>query len=443
MKRHLSWLAVSMTVALLAGACASPGASTAPSADGSAEPSAPASVAPSDGTAPASASAPAATDCAGTGTQGGADLQIPDVEDDKFNVAMVLIGPHDDGGWSQAHYEGLQYVCENVADSHVAYVELVPEGADSEQVFRSLARKGFDFIIGTSFGYMDPMATVAEEFPDATFLHLTGFKSNGTNFGNFFGAMEDFKYLAGMLAGSRAKVDGNPKVGYMATFPIPEEIRLGNAIMRGVKVTCPECTMDIRFINTWHDPIKERDGAASLFDAGAQVVLTGADTPAVADVAAEKSKWGVTYDHPVSCKIDACLTAPYWIWGPEYARIAESVKAGSYTAGYEYFDADSKAMGLFGFMDGETPQPGVADLPAADVQLVKDTLAKMLAGEFDRFDVFAGPIVDSTGKVLLPAGQKLQQSDLDQFPPGAPGAECKTCMYWWNEGITVELPPLG
>ena len=216
----------------------------------------------------------------------------------------------------------------------------------------------------------------AEEFPDATFLHLTGYKSNGKNFGNFFGAMEDFKYLAGMLAGSRAKADGNPKIGYMATFPIPEELRLGNAIMRGVKQTCPECTMDIRFINTWHDPVKERDGAASLFDAGAQVVFTGADTPAAADVAQEKGKWGVTYDHPVSCHVDACLTAPYWIWGPEYARIAESVKAGTYTAGYEYFDADSKAMGLFGFMDGESPQPGIADLPPADVQMVKDTLAK-------------------------------------------------------------------
>ena len=172
---------------------------------------------------------------------------------------MVLIGPHDDGGWSQAHYEGLQYVCENVPDAHVAYIELVPEGADSEQVFRSLSRKGFNFIIGTSFGYMDPMAAVAEEFPDITYLHLTGYKSNGKNFGNFFGAMEDFKYLAGMLAGSRAKKDGNPKIGYMATFPIPEELRLGNAIMRGVKETCPECTMDIRFINTWHDPVKEHD----------------------------------------------------------------------------------------------------------------------------------------------------------------------------------------
>ena len=79
---------------------------------------------------------------------------------------MVLIGPHDDGGWSQAHYEGLQYCARTCPNTHIAYVELVPEGADSEQVFRSLARKGFDLIIGTSFGYMDPMETVADEFPD-------------------------------------------------------------------------------------------------------------------------------------------------------------------------------------------------------------------------------------------------------------------------------------
>ena len=260
----------------------------------------------SSGSGSSAAPSGASADCAGSGTSGAAGApEIPDVVEGKFNVAMVLIGPHDDGGWSQAHYEGLQYVCENVPDAHTAYIELVPEGADSEQVFRSLARKGFDFIIGTSFGYMDPMATVAEEFPDATFLHLTGYKSNFKNFGNFFGAMEDFKYLAGMLAGSRAVKDGNEKIGYMATFPIPEELRLGNAIMRGVKVTCPDCTMDIRFINTWHDPQLERDAAASLFDAGAQVVFTGADTPAVADVAQEKGKWAVTYDHPSSCKVDA------------------------------------------------------------------------------------------------------------------------------------------
>jgi basic membrane protein A len=97
-------------------------------------------------------------------------------------------------------------------------------------------------------------------------------------------------------------------------------------------------------------------------------------------------------------------------------------------------------MGLFGFMDGETPQPGIVDLPAEDVQLVEDTLAQMLAGNLNRFDVFAGPIVDNQGNVVVPDGEQMQQADLDQFPPGAPGLECDYCMYWWADGITAELP---
>jgi basic membrane protein A len=373
---------------------------------------------------------------------GESEFEIPKVEKGKLNVAMVLIGPHDDGGWSQAHYEGLEYVAKNVSDVHTAYIENVPEGADSEQMFRSLARKGFDLILGTSFGYMDPMEIVAGEFPKITFIHISGYKSNTTNFGNLFGAMEDMKYLAGMIAGSRAKKDGNPKLGYMATFPIPEEIRLGNAIALGMKKTCPECTLDVRWINTWHDPVKEKDAAASLFDAGAQVVFTGADTPAVAQVAQEKGKWGVTYDWSGSCKVERCLTAPYWIWGPVYAKIAVGVRDGSYKPGWDYFDAEVGGMGLFGFMEGESLTTGMQDLPAEDIQLVKDTLAKMLAGQFNRFDVFSGPIVDNKGKTIVPAGEKFFQSDIDQFPPGAEGLECKYCMYWWADGILAELPEL-
>jgi len=379
--------------------------------------------------------APAATEPAAGG------FQIPDVQEGKFNVAMVLIGPHDDGGWSQAHYEGLQYVEKNVENVHTAYIENVPEGADSEQVFRSLARKGFNLIFGTSFGFMDPMETVAGEFPDTTFIHISGFKSNGTNFGNLFGAMEDMKYLAGMLAGSRAKADGNPKLGYMATFPIPEELRLGNAFMLGAKKTCPECTMDVRWINTWHDPVLEKEGAASLFDAGAQVVLTGADTPANADVAQEKGKWGITYDYVGSCKVERCLTAIYWNWGPIYANIAKGVIAKTYKPGFDYFDADSGSLGIYGFMEGQSMTKGESDLPAADIQMVKDTLAKMLAGEFTRFDVFAGPIKNNQGKEVLGAGQKLEQIDIDCFAGG--DVPCKTGMYWWADGVTAELPKLG
>jgi basic membrane protein A and related proteins len=420
-KRHLSVFGVAMSAVLLVAACGGGSTPTASPTTAASSTAAPATSAP-----PPSATA--------------ASFEIPDIEQGKFNVAMVLIGPHNDTGWSQAHYEGLQYVEQNVPNSHVAYIENVPEGVDSEQVFRSLSRKGFNLIIGTSFGYMNFMETVAGEFPAITYVHLTGFKSNGTNFGNLFGAMEDFKYLAGMVAGSRAKKDANPKLGYMATFPIPEEVRLGNAIMLGAKKTCPECTMEVRWINTWHGPQQERDGASSLFDAGAQVVFTGADTGANADVAKEKGKWAVTYDHPASCHNDACLTAPYWIWGPVYAQIAKDVAAGTYKPGYQYFDADTKAMGLWGFMDGETMQPGVADLPAADLNMVKDTLSKMLAGTFGRFDVFTGPINDNQGNEVLAAGEKLDQADLDQFPPGATGNECDPCMHWLAEGINGNIP---
>jgi basic membrane protein A len=397
---------------------------------------------------PATTAAPAATEAPeepapteAPETVGG--LQIPDIEEGAYNVGMVLIGPHDDGGWSQAHYEGLLYVEENVPGTHVAYIELVPEGADSEQVFRSLARKGFDLIIGTSFGYMDPMAVVAEEFPVQDFIHLTGFKSNNTNYGNMFGAMEVMKYIAGMLAGSRAKTDGNPRIGYMATFPIPEELRLGNAIMLGAKQTCPECTLDVRWINTWHDPVIEKEGAASLFDGGAQVVFTGADTPAAGDVATEKGKWGVNYDWYGNCTAQGCLTTPYWTWGPIYSGIATGLQDGSYTPGFHYFDADASGMGLYGFMEGQTPQPGVEGLPEEDLQMVRDTLAAALAGDFTRFDVFSGPIMDNQGNVVVPEGEQMVQADLDQFPPGAPGLECEYCMYWWADGITAELPELS
>jgi basic membrane protein A len=365
-------------------------------------------------------------------------FEIPKVDKGKFNVAMVLIGPHDDGGWSQAHYEGLVYVKEKVKNVNIAYIENVPEGADSEQVFRALSRKGFDLIFGTSYGYMDPMEAVAKEFPGIIYIHISGIKSNGTNFGNLFGAMEDMKYLAGMLAGARAKMDGNPKLGYMATFAIPEELRLGNAIALGMKKTCPECTMDVRWINTWHDPVAEKDAAASLFDAGAQVVFTGADTPAVADVAQEKGKWGITYDWSGSCKVDRCLTAPYWNWGPIYAKISEEVKAGTYKVGFDYFDAETGSLGLYGFMEGQTLTKGVQELPPEVVQEVKDLLAKMLKGEFTRLDVFSGPIKDNAGNLIIAEGLKFEQADLDQFPEY--GLGCKYCMTWWAEGITAELP---
>ena len=76
-------------------------------------------VATAEPAAPAAPEAPAAP----------AELQVPDVEAGKFNAAFVMLSVHDDGGWSQAQYDGLNYVMEKMPDVHAAYIENVAEGA--------------------------------------------------------------------------------------------------------------------------------------------------------------------------------------------------------------------------------------------------------------------------------------------------------------------------
>ncbi len=377
-----------------------------------------------------------------------AGFTIPDITAGKFNVAIVLIGFHADGGWSQAHTEGAQWMSTQDPNIAVSYVELVFPGPDAESVMRSLARKGFDLIIGSTFEYGPTMEALAEEFPDISWVHVSGYRSNGTNYGNLFGAMEDMKYLAGMVAGARAKADGNPKLGYVAPWPLPEVIRLGNAFMLGVKVTCPECTMEVRWINTWYDPDKEKQAAQSLLDAGVDIVLIGSDTPGPLVAASNAGKWAFTYDYINSCSPapEKCLGTPYWNWGPIYLDIVKKIQAGTWVPGNDYLDADTGIVGFYGFMEGQTPQPGV---PPEVIELVKAKLADMLAGKFTRFDVFKGPIKDNTGKIIVPEGVSLTQEDLEGIDAGTIAAfnltdrtACTICMNWLVDGILGTIPPM-
>jgi len=384
-----------------------------------------------------------ATDPEGTLDEPATDaVQIPEIEEGKFNVAFVYVGPIGDGGWTYAHNQGREYLEAEMGESiHTAYLESVPEGADAERVIRNLARKGFNAIFTTSFGYMDPTEVVAEEFPDTYFVHLTGFKKNESNFANLFGGMESMKYLVGMIAGARAAADGSNRVGYVAPFPIAEVIRHINAASLGMRQSCPDCELDIRWIYTWFDPSIERDAAQSLMQAGATVVITGADTPGPVQVAGEAGNWGVGYDSNNACDIDPehCLTTPYWNWGPQYAALVNSMIDGSFVGEDIYFDVDSGGMGLLGFMEGQEPAPGV---PEEIIPQVRELLAQMLAGEFDRFDVFSGPINDNKGELVVAEGSSLTQSDLEGIDADL-GAVldregCTICMNWLAEGIVAD-----
>lgn len=357
----------------------------------------------------------------------------------EFEVAFVYVGPIGDGGWTYAHNQARLELERMLPFVKTSYVENVTEGAQAKQVIKNLARKGARLIITTSFGFMDATEESAKDFPDVNFLHISGYKSNDKNFANLMGAMESMKYLCGIIAGARAKEDQRMKIGYIAPFPIAEVIRMINAAALGMKKTCPECVMEIRWINSWFDPPREMEAAESLIQAQCDVVITGADTPGPVALAGRYGRWGIGYDSNNACRADPehCLTTAYWRWAYAYKEIIESIRNGSFKGGNHYFDVDKGIVGLYGFEDGEEVQKGV---PSWVVPIVKDMLSEMKKGNFTRFDIFRGPIRDNKGRLVIEDGKTLEQEDLEGLK-GIPGRkDCSICMNWLVDGVIGQLP---
>ncbi|WP_320177100.1 BMP family ABC transporter substrate-binding protein, partial [Roseovarius pacificus] len=198
--------------------------------------------APAEETAAAPAEAPAE---AAAPAEEAAPAEAP-AEKADFQVGFVYVSPVGDAGWSYSHDQGRQML-EAMDGVTTSFVESVAEGADAERVIRNMARKGFDLIITTSFGYMDPTLKVAQEFPDIAFLHCSGFLVND-NMSNYFGRIYQARYLTGLTAGAMSK---SGQIGYVAAMQIPEVIRGINAFTLGVRAANPAAQVRVVWTNTW------------------------------------------------------------------------------------------------------------------------------------------------------------------------------------------------
>ncbi len=313
-----------------------------------------------------------------------------------MNVGFVYVSPIGDAGYSFAHDKG-RLAVEEMDGVKTAYVESVKEGPDSERVILNMARKGYDIIFATSFGYMDPMLKVAKQFPQTVFMHCSGFKMS-ENMGNYFGRMYQARYLSGMVAGAMTKSN---TIGYAAAFPIPEVIRGINAFALGAQSVNPKATVRVVWTKTWYDPATEKEAAKSLLDVGADIIAQHQDSPGPQEAAQEKGVYSIGYNSDMSqFAPKAHLTAPVWNWGPFYQSIVKQVQAGTWKAEASWPGMETGIVDLAPF----------SSMVPEDVQnLVNAKKAEITAG---KAKVFTGPISDQNGRVKIAAGASADDKTL-------------------------------
>ncbi|MCE1206109.1 MAG: BMP family ABC transporter substrate-binding protein [Spirochaetia bacterium] len=324
-----------------------------------------------------------------------------------FKIAFVYIGPPGDLGWTYEQDRGRLALEKKFGDRiETKYVENVPEGPDAERVIRQYAAAGFDMIITTSFGYMDPTLAVAKEFPKVIFEHCSGYKT-APNMATYFGRIEEARYLTGIIAGKMTKSN---VIGYVAAFPIPEVVRGINGFTLGVRSVNPKAQVKVVWTNTWYDPVKEREAAVALLDSGADIIAQHQDTTEPQKAAQERGKLSIGYDSDMGKFVgDTVLASAVWNWETYFIDTVQKALDGKWQT-HQYWG---------GLKDGVTKlSPLSKRVPDNVKKEVEAAQAKILGG----WNIFTGPIKDQNGKEVYPAKAVIPDDKL-------------LSMDWFVEGV--------
>lgn len=351
-----------------------------------------------------------------------APAEQPAGETKPFVFGMVLVGPYNDGGWSQAHYEAAKHLEAKIPGAKFVYVDKV-NPADRpnvkvEQVVDELVAQGATLVITNSDDFKDGTREAAKAHPDVTFIHASGddvLTGKGpANLGNVMGRMEYGKMIAGCAA---ALTTADGKIAFVGPLINDETRRLTNSAYLGAKHCWTkvrgEDAAALQFKVTWIgfwfnipgvtlDPTKVVN---DFFAEGYDVVISGIDTPeAIVEAskarAAGKDVYAVPYDFKGACDkgADACLGVPFFNWIPAYGKIIADVQAGTWKPEWVWYapdwnDINNEETSSIGFLKGNAL--------TADNSAKLDAFIAELAGGLN---LWTGPINLQDGTELLADG---------------------------------------
>ncbi len=388
-------------------------------------------------------STPTATEAVATNapaTEAPAPTEAPA---EPFVFGLLMVGPYNDNGWSQAHYEAGLYIEENL-DAKMIYLDKVNPadraGTTPDQLAEELVAQGAQLIIFNSDDMKDASTTFAEAHPEIKVIMASGDQvwADGKdyqeipNLTNIMGRMEYGKMIGGCAAALTTKTG---QIGYLGPLINDETRRLASSAYLGAKHCWEQAGNDpaaLQFKVTWIgfwfnipgvtlDPVQVSD---DFYTTGYDVVISGIDNPvnlgeAQKFTAEGNPVFGVAYDYVAACDAapEVCIGVPYFNWGPEYVKAIASAQDGSWTsqfiwAGPDWSDINNLDTSSVGFVNG----PALADDAAATV----DAFVAELAGGLN---LFTGLLNFQDGSVYLADGEVAIDQQIWYLPQLLEGME--------------------
>lgn len=363
--------------------------------------------------------------------------------DEPFVFGMLMVGPYNDNGWSQAHYEAGLYVEEHL-NAKMVYLDKVNPadrpGTTPDQLAEELVAQGAQLIIFNSDDMKDASTVFAEAHPEIKVIMASGDQvwpdgkayQEIPNLTNIMGRMEYGKMIAGCAA---ALTTETGQIGYLGPLINDETRRLAASAYLGARHCWEGAGNDpaaLQFKVTWIgfwfnipgvtlDPVQVSD---DFYTTGYDVVISGIDNPvnlgeAQKFTAEGTPVFGVAYDYVAACDAapEVCIGVPYFNWGPEYVKAIASAQDGSWSsqfiwAGPDWSDINNPDTSTVGFVNG----PALSAEAAATV----DAFVAELAGGLN---LFTGPLNFQDGSVFLADGEAAIDQQIWYLPQLLEGME--------------------
>lgn len=331
---------------------------------------------------------------------------FPAIAKEDIKVGVIHIGnPADGSGYTYAHDQGIVGMQKELGldDSQIIRKNNVndTDPTATETAILECIEEGCNIIFGTSWGYMDTMAALAEEYPNVIFSHGTGYKSNGSNLNNYFGRIYQARYLTGIAAGLKTQSN---LIGYVAAMGQDNSEVTGgvDAFAMGVYSVNPDAKVYVKVTNSWFSPEEETNAAKALLGEGCDVIAQHCDTPNPQLEAEKAGAFGVGYNSDMSKDAPkATLTSAVWDWSAYYTWAVENVINGTWT-GENYYGGMKE--GLVGI--APLNESIVAD---GTKEAIENAEKSILDGSFNVFD---GVIETNDGSKVGEEGKTLDDATI-------------------------------